>query len=58
MSKARRATDLQPTGLAFGRLKVTALLGCKSSHTCEPYTTEESKDLCHFLLGASTLTSV
>ena len=32
--------------------KLQLLLGCKSSHTCEPYTTG---DLCNFL-GASTLT--
>ena len=43
-------TGLQPTALAFGRVKITAVAGCKSSHTCEPYTTGESKDLCNFSL--------
>ena len=43
---------MQPTGLAFRKLKITAnyLLGYKSSHTCEPYTTGEIKDLCTFSL--------
>ena len=35
-SPARRVTGLQPTRLAFRRVKITPLLGCKSSHTCEP----------------------
>ena len=48
---------LQPTGLAFGRLNIQLLLGCKSSHTCEPHTTGESKACVIFLLGASALTS-
>ena len=48
-------TGLHPTGLAFGRVKITALLGYKSGHTCEPYTTGESKDLCNFLIGEAYL---
>ena len=48
---------LQPTGLAFGGVKIQLLLCYKSSHTCEPYTTGESKDLCNFSLGASALSS-
>ena len=51
-------TGLQPTGLAFKRLKFQFLLGCKSRHTCEPYTTGGIKDLCNFSLGARPLTSV
>ena len=41
-------TDLQPTRLAFGRLKIWFLLtfGCKSTHTCEPLSTRESIVTC------------
>ena len=39
--QARSMTDLQPTGLAFRRLKIWFLLGYKSSHTCEISHTEQ-----------------
>ena len=45
---SRSVTDLRPTGLAFGRLKLF-WLGYKSTHTCEPFITRDIKATCVIL---------
>ena len=57
-------TDLQPTGLAFGRLKIWSLLGYKSTLSLILVNREQCTGdnkatcMCNFLLGASALPSV